>query len=31
MKLGISLRESPAGNSLKEYLMNPFISRQEKS
>jgi sterol desaturase/sphingolipid hydroxylase (fatty acid hydroxylase superfamily) len=31
MKLGISLRESPAECSLKEYLMNPFISRQEKS
>ena len=31
MKLGISLRESPAGYSLKEYLMNPFIRLQEKS
>jgi sterol desaturase/sphingolipid hydroxylase (fatty acid hydroxylase superfamily) len=31
IKFGISLRESPAGNSLKEYLMNPFIRRQEKS
>jgi sterol desaturase/sphingolipid hydroxylase (fatty acid hydroxylase superfamily) len=31
IKFGISLRESPSGNSLKEYLINPFIRRQEKS
>jgi sterol desaturase/sphingolipid hydroxylase (fatty acid hydroxylase superfamily) len=31
IKFGINLRESPEGNSLKEYLINPFIRRQEKS
>jgi len=31
IKFGINFRESPAGNSLKEYLMNPFIRRHEKS
>jgi len=31
IKFGINLRESPDANSLKEYLINPFIRRQEKS
>ena len=31
IKFGINLRESPNRNSLKEYLLNPFIHRQEKS
>jgi sterol desaturase/sphingolipid hydroxylase (fatty acid hydroxylase superfamily) len=31
IKFGINLRESPNRNSLKEYLINPFIRRQEKS
>ena len=31
IKLGISLRESPAGSSLKEYLINPFAQRYQKS
>jgi len=31
IKFGINFRESPAGNSIKEYLMNPFIRRHEKS
>ena len=31
VKFGINLKETPNANSLKEYLINPFISRQEKS
>jgi hypothetical protein len=31
LEFGINLKETPNANSLKEYLINPFISRQEKS
>jgi sterol desaturase/sphingolipid hydroxylase (fatty acid hydroxylase superfamily) len=31
IEFGINLEESPSGNSLKEYLINPFIRRQVKS
>lgn len=31
IKLGINLIETPNANSLKEYLINPFIRRHEKS
>ncbi len=31
IKFGINLSETPNTNSLKEYLINPFIRRQEKS
>ena len=31
IELGINLKETPHANSLKEYLINPFIRRQEKS
>jgi len=31
IKFGINLKETPDTNSLKEYLINPFIRRQEKS
>jgi hypothetical protein len=31
IEFGINLKETPNANSLKEYLINPFISRQENS
>lgn len=31
LEFGINLKETPNANSLKEYLINPFISRQENS
>ena len=31
IKFGINLNETPDTNSLKKYLINPFIRRQEKS
>ena len=31
IKFGINLNETPDANSLKEYLINPFVRRQEKS
>jgi sterol desaturase/sphingolipid hydroxylase (fatty acid hydroxylase superfamily) len=31
IKFGINLNETPDANSLKEYLINPFIRLQEKS
>jgi hypothetical protein len=31
IEFGINLKETPKANSLKEYLINPFISRQENS